>query len=400
MVSQQAPKMSRSNSSFDVVVIGGGINGAGVAQAVAAAGYSVLLLEKSAIAAGTSSKSSKLIHGGLRYLENFDFKLVRESLKQRELLLQLAPTLVKRLAFYIPLYQHSSRSSFKVATGLTLYRLLAGFHGNTGFRVVHRREWKQLDGLKPDGLKKVFQYWDAQTDDAALTRAVMRSAQQLGAQLFAPAEFLCAESLDHGYRISYREAGITRQIRATIAVNAAGPWAEAVAQRFKPNLPVIATENVQGAHIEIDMQLSRGAYYLEAPTDQRAVFVIPWQGRTLIGTTETLCKGDPNDVHPLESEIAYLKSVFSHYFPSNDPIINAAWAGLRVLPAAETSAFTRSRESSIVADDPQQPHALTVFGGKITSYRVTAGKVLQICRQTLGKRTAIADTEKLKLDKE
>ena len=390
--------MNRSEPCFDVVIIGGGINGAGVAQAVAAAGYSVALLEKSAIAAGTSSKSSKLIHGGLRYLENFDFKLVRESLKERELLLHIAPTLVKRLPFFIPLYQQSSRSVLKVAAGLTLYRLLAGFHRKTGFRVVHQREWRQLDGLKLEGLKKVFQYWDAQTDDAALTRAVMRSAQQLGAELHAPAEFLCAESLGHGCRISYREAGVTRQICATMVVNAAGPWADAVAQRFKPALPVVATENVQGTHIEIDMQLSRGAYYLEAPTDRRAVFAIPWQGRTLIGTTETLYGGNPDDVHPLESEIAYLKSVFSHYFKNSTIEINAAWAGLRVLPAAETSAFTRSRESSIVADDVQQPHALTVFGGKITSYRVTAGKVLQMCKQTLEKRTSIADTAKLKLE--
>ena len=390
--------MNRSEPCFDVVVIGAGINGTGVAQAVAAAGYSVALLEKSAVAAGTSSKSSKLIHGGLRYLENFDFKLVRESLKERELLLQIAPTLVRRLPFYIPIYQLSSRSPLKVATGLMLYRLLAGFHNKTGFRVVHQREWKQLDSLKLGGLKKVFQYWDAQTNDAALTRAVMRSAQQLGAELHAPAEFLGAESLDHGYRISYREAGVTRQIRTAIAVNAAGPWADAAAQRFKPALPVIATDNVQGTHIEIDLQLSRGAYYLEAPTDKRAVFVIPWQGRTLIGTTETLYRGNPDDVHPLESEIAYLKSVFSHYFGDSNIQVNTAWAGLRVLPAAETSAFTRSRESSIIADDAQQPHAISIFGGKITSYRVTAGKVLQMCKQTLEKRTAIADTAKLKLE--
>jgi glycerol-3-phosphate dehydrogenase len=390
--------INHSESHFDVVVIGGGINGVGVAQAVAAAGYSVALLEKSAIAAGTSSKSSKLIHGGLRYLENFDFKLVRESLKERELLLQLAPTLVKRIPFFIPLYQQSSRSTLKIAAGLTLYRLLAGFHRKTGFRIVHQREWKQLDGLKLDGLKRVFQYWDAQTDDAALTGAVMRSAQQLGAQLHAPAKFLCAESLDHGYRISYREAGVIRQICAAVAVNAAGPWADAVTQRFKPPLPVIATQNVQGTHIEIDMQLSRGAYYLEAPTDRRAVFVIPWMGRTLIGTTETLYTGDPDDIYPLESEIDYLKSVFSHYFSVGNIEINAAWAGLRVLPAAETAAFTRTRESSIVADDAQQPHALTVFGGKITSYRVTAGKALQMCKQTLEKRSAIADTARLKLE--
>lgn len=389
--------MNRSEAFFDVVVIGGGINGAGVAQAVAAAGYSVALLEKSQIAAGTSSKSSKLVHGGLRYLENLDFKLVRESLKERELLLQLAPTLVKRLPFHIPLYHHSSRSALKIGAGLMLYKLLAGLRSKTGFSVVPRREWQQLDGLRQDGLKKVFRYWDAQTDDAALTAAVMRSAQQLGAQLHAPAEFLCAESVGYGYRIDYRLAGITRKMRATIVVNAAGPWADTVAQRFMPPLPVIATDNVQGTHIEIDMQISQGAYYLEAPSDRRAVFVIPWREGALIGTTETLYRGSPDDVCPLESEITYLKSVFSHYFVNSRVDINAAWAGLRVLPAAQSSTFTRSRESSIVADDAQQPHALSVLGGKITSYRVTALKVLRLCEKTLQKRPSIADTSKLTL---
>ncbi|MEN8213836.1 MAG: FAD-dependent oxidoreductase, partial [Pseudomonadota bacterium] len=310
--------MKRSEAGFDVVVIGGGINGVGVVQAVAAAGYSVALIEKRSLAAGTSSRSSKLVHGGLRYLENFDFKLVRESLKERELLLRIAPTLVKRIPFHIPLYRESSRSALKVGTGLLLYQLLASCHEKTGFRLLNQSQWRNLDGLKLEGLTRVFQYWDAQTDDAALTRAVMRSAQQLGAKLFAPAEFLTAESLDHGYRVSYHQDGMTGQLQARIVINAAGPWVHEVAQRFKPPLPVAATDNVQGTHIEVDAPLSKGAYYLEAPSDKRAVFVLPWRDRTLIGTTETYYDGSPDEVQPLESEISYLRSVYGHYFCTGD----------------------------------------------------------------------------------
>ena len=179
----------------DVVVVGGGIHGVGVAQAAAAAGHSVLLLEKTSLAAGTSSRSSKLIHGGLRYLESGQFHLVRESLRERRILLAIAPELVQLRPFILPLYRETRRRPWQLRVGLSIYALLGGLGPETRFGAVPRSEWTQLDGLQTRGLRKVLRYFDAQTDDAALTRAVMRSAQTLGADVLAPAEFFAAPAL-------------------------------------------------------------------------------------------------------------------------------------------------------------------------------------------------------------
>ena len=165
------------STAYDVVIIGGGIHGVGVAQAAAAAGHRVLLLEKTALASATSSRSSKLIHGGLRYLESAQFGLVRGSLRERTLLLQLAPDLVRRLPFHIPVYAGTTRRPFTIRAGLSLYALLGNLAPDCRFASLPRTDWPDLDGLATDGLQAVFRYYDAQTDDAALTRAVMASAR-------------------------------------------------------------------------------------------------------------------------------------------------------------------------------------------------------------------------------
>src|SRR6185436_2703518 len=172
--------------NYDLLIIGAGIHVVGVAQAAAAAGYSVLVLEKTALAAGTSSKSSKLIHGGLRYLETGQLRLVRESLREREILLRVAPELVHLVPFYIPVYRRTRRRPWQITVGLSLYAALGGFTSANRFARLARDEWAALDGLETRALQAVFRYHDAQTDDAALTRAVMRSAQSLGAELKMP----------------------------------------------------------------------------------------------------------------------------------------------------------------------------------------------------------------------
>jgi glycerol-3-phosphate dehydrogenase len=181
------------NCRVDVLVVGGGIHGAGCAQAAAAAGHSVLLLEQRALAAGSSSRSSKLIHGGLRYLESGQWRLVRESLHERTTLLRLAPDLVKLRQFHIPLYGDTRRRGWQLRVGLTLYAALAGFDRSAGFGTVPRRLWGELDGLQSRGLRQVYWYHDAQTDDRLLTEAVVRSAQSLGAELRMPAQLVGAE---------------------------------------------------------------------------------------------------------------------------------------------------------------------------------------------------------------
>ena len=162
---------------YDLVVIGAGIHGVGVAQAAAAAGYSVLVLEQTGIASATSCRSSKLIHGGLRYLESGQLNLVRESLRERDILLRIAPQLVQLVPFYIPVYRHTARRPWQIRAGLALYAVLGNLRRHAWFAALPRVQWGNLDGLATENLQAVFRYQDAQTDDAALTQAVMRSAQ-------------------------------------------------------------------------------------------------------------------------------------------------------------------------------------------------------------------------------
>lgn len=385
----------------DVVVVGGGINGTGIAQAVAAAGHSVLLLEKAGLAAGTSSKSSKLVHGGLRYLESYEFGLVRESLRERALLLRLAPDLVRLQTFCVPLYEETRRAPWLLRTGLSLYYLLSGCDADARFQSVPSREWASLDGLRSDGLRAVFRYTDARTDDAALTRAVMRSAQSLGAELCCPAELVAAELTGDGAEVHFRLGDMERTCRTRLLINAAGPWANIVLERVSPAQTTIPVELVQGTHIEVPGAMGSDFYYVESPRDGRAVFVMPRDGRIVIGTTEKRYRRNPDHVVPLPGEEGYLLRVAAHYFPALAGLrrqdLLASWAGLRVLPGGEGHAFHRSRETVLHTDRRDRPQVLTVYGGKLTSYRATAEKVAERISGSLPRRKPIARTTELPL---
>jgi glycerol-3-phosphate dehydrogenase len=337
-----------------------------------------------------------LIHGGLRYLENFELGLVRESLRERELLLQLAPGLVHRQQFLIPIYAETSRRPLVLRAGLSLYALLAAFRRHTGFRSVPRRRWSQLDGLKTKGLQHVFQYWDAQTDDRRLTEAVMRSAESLGAVCRCPAEFLSAEVTDE-CRFRYRWQEKEHAGESAVIVNAGGPWASEIAARIRPEPPVPPVDLVQGTHLELPGRVEQGVYYLEAPSDGRAVFVLPWKDHTMLGTTERLYVGDPAMVEPTAPEVEYLLDVYRHFFPARSRERLSQWAGLRVLPATREDASKRSRETQLPVDNEMQPRVISIFGGKLTGYRATAEKVLRRLEATLQPRTARADTRSLRL---
>lgn len=387
-----------SEASYDIVIIGGGIHGVGVAQAAAAEGHSVLLLEQTGLASGTSSRSSKLIHGGLRYLESAQFRVVRECLRERSLLLKLAPELVQLVPFYSPVYSDTHRRPWQIRIGLNLYRLLSGFDASGRFRRVPSSEWDGLDGLEQDKLEAVFQFYDAQTDDALLTRAVMRSAQGLGAELAMPAQFQAAELDEHGCTISYREGEAQKSCRAHVLINAAGPWANEVLTRITPTPSQCHVDLVQGTHLILPEPLTKGIYYVEAPQDRRAVFIMPWGEQTLVGTTETPYEGDPAAVRPLLQEQNYLLEVLSHYFPHyRDVAPTSAFAGLRVLPSSGGKAFGRSRETILHTDRKESPRVLTLYGGKLTAYRAAAEQVMERIVTALPRRQAVADTRSLAL---
>jgi glycerol-3-phosphate dehydrogenase len=382
---------------LDVVVIGGGIHGAGVLQAAAAAGFRALLLEERAPAAGTSSRSSKLVHGGLRYLETGKLALVRESLAERAILLRIAPQLVRLVPFHVPIYRDTRRRPWKIRAGLSIYALLGNLAREARFESLPRSEWSALDGLRTDGLEAVFRYFDGQTDDAALVRAVLRSAKSLGALALSPARFAGARRDGEAWEVRYEEGPDAKSCRALALVNAAGPWIEAVRSRIAPEPPGLEVDLVAGAHIEVEGALARGVYYAEAPSDRRAVFVMPWKGRTLVGTTETPYAGDPAAVRPLPAEIDYLRRTLAHYFPSRDGKPVDAWSGLRVLPKGSGSPFHRPRETTLVCDDERAPRMVAVYGGKLTGYRATAQKVMKRLSLTLPQRRAVADTADLPL---
>ncbi len=382
---------------YDLVVIGAGIHGAGAAQAAAAAGYSVLVLEQSGVASATSCRSSKLIHGGLRYLESGQLGLVRESLRERDILLRIAPQLVRLVPFHIPVYRHTRRRPWQIRAGLTLYALLGNLRRQARFAALARAQWSGLDGLATDNLQAVFRYQDAQTDDAALTQAVMRSAQSLGAELVVPGEFLGAQRSVQGYAVRYRTPQGEAESHCTALVNAAGPWINTVLARITPHVPPAAIELVQGTHIVLDGTLHRGVYYTEAG-DGRAVFVMPWRSMTLIGTTETRYHGDPALARPQAAEVEYLLQTYRRYFPERDDRIRDQFAGLRVLPLADRTAFHRPRETRFTTDTPDQPRLVSICGGKLTGYRATAEKVVALLTPTLPARARRGDTRTLPLN--
>jgi len=363
-----------SSADYELVIIGAGIQGAGIAQAAAVCGYKTLLIEKfPAAGLGTSSKSSKLIHGGLRYLESGQFKLVRECLRERKILLRNAPQLVKLIPFHIPVYSHSKRSPWIIRLGLMIYSL---FSMKT-FSSISKSQWSTLDNIEQKNLKCVFKYYDAQTNDKQLTRAVIESARKYGARIEYNAEFLHSKAENKLHKLTYRQHDQIHEISCHCIINCSGPWIESTQEKIIPALQLPDIERVAGSHIVIEQTLEQGAYYIEAE-DGRAVFVMPWQEHyTLIGTTERVFKDKPDHVSATENEINYLLNTYNTYFRKKikpEQIIES-FAGLRVLPSDQQSVFNRSRESMIICK-PQPPALISIVGGKLTSYRATSEEVI------------------------
>lgn len=385
-------------NQFDVVVVGAGIHGVGVAQAAAAAGYSVLVLEKNTVASGTSCKSSKLIHGGLRYLESAQFLLVRKALKERKILCRIAPDLVKLQPFNIPVYKNTQRHSWQIRLGLSLYALLGGLHKDNLFKTVDVKQTKEREQLKQEGLNNIFQYHDGQTNDAKLTNAVMNSAKALGAELIFPATVTTISKTASGFNLCYEKNNIEEQVQASVVVNAAGPWVNELHNIVAGDTESLDIDLVQGTHIILDVPAPSGIYYVEA-SDQRAVFIMPYektaQMKTMVGTTEKLFKGNPDDVKPSREEVDYLVKTYQSYFVNQKDItVIEQFAGLRVLPKDDGHMFHRERDTIL---HWEVPGILSLYGGKLTAYRSTSELVIKKIKPLLGKRQRIAHTDQLYL---
>ncbi len=366
-------------ADFDLAIIGGGINGVGLARDAAGRGISVLLLEQGDLASGTSSASTKLIHGGLRYLEQWRFGLVRKSLAEREVLLRLAPHIVRPLRFVLP-HHAELRPAWMLRSGLFLYDRLGGRTSLPPTRVLDL----SIDPLGVP-LKRVlrvgFEYSDCWVEDSRLVVLNAMDAAERGAVIRSRTRLVRAEREDDGWRLTINVRGRREALSARVLVNAAGPWVGPVAETILRMKAPDHIRLVKGSHIVVRKLFDHDRAYIFQNTDSRVVFALPFEGDfTLIGTTDEDFKGDLASVVPTAAEMEYLCRAVNRYF--REPIapndVLWAYAGVRTL-YDETSrkAENLTRDYVLVLDAPHRlAPLLTVYGGKITTYRKLAEDAL------------------------
>jgi glycerol-3-phosphate dehydrogenase len=356
-------------ANYDLLVIGGGINGAGIARDAAGRGLSVLLAEKADLGAATSSASSKLIHGGLRYLEQYEFRLVAEALAEREILLGVAAHLTSPLRFVMP-HVPELRPRWMVRLGLFLYDHLARRSLLPGSRRVRLDAQPYAEALRP-GLTHGFLYSDCAVDDARLVVANALDARTRGARLLVRTELLRAQRDEGAWRaqLSNGEAVLARAI-----VNAAGPWVKRVLNERLGQPSADEVRLVQGSHIVVPRRYAGEHAFILQNDDRRVVFMIPFEERfTLVGTTDVPAQGDPADARASDEEVAYLCRAASRYLarPLEPSEVIWRYAGVRPLyddGSHDPSAITRDYTLRVDDVGGAAP-VLSVFGGKLTTYR-------------------------------
>jgi glycerol-3-phosphate dehydrogenase len=365
----------------DLLVVGGGINGAGIARDAAGRGLSVLLVERGDLAGATSSASSKLIHGGLRYLEFGEFRLVREALAEREVLMRLAPHLIHPAQFVLP-HDRSLRPRWMLRLGLLLYDHLGGRERLPASRRIDPRRDAMGAPLRPD-IAAAFVYADCQADDARLVIANARDAAIRGARVLRGTEFVSAHRVGATWRIELRAAdGARSEVEARALVNAGGPWAMEIARRAGVEHGRAALRLVKGSHVVVPRLYDGAHAYMLQNNDRRIVFVLPFERDfTLIGTTEAPFEADPAHVACTDEEAAYLCRAVSRWFARalSPAVIRWRYAGVRPLyedHAESASAVTR--DYVLLRDGgPTQAPMLSVLGGKLTTYRRLAEHALE-----------------------
>ena len=377
-----------SKRTFDVLVVGGGITGAGVARDAALRGLSVALIDKGDFASGTSSRSSRLIHGGVRYLEHGHLHLVFEASAERRRLLRIAPHLVHPLAFTWPVYRGQRLPLWKLAVGLTLYDLLSLFGNVERHRRLNPRDVLALEPrVNPLQLRGGVRYFDAATNDSRLTLANVLDAERLGAVVANYAVFTGAPPPADGLRVARVEdvfTGAHLEVRARVLVNAAGPWSDAVRQ-LEGGSATTRVQGSKGSHIAISRERvgNRDAVTLLHPKDGRVTFALPAGTNTIIGTTDTFTDVSPDDVRASEIDVAYLLEAANTFFPEarlrREDVVSA-WAGIRPLMPTTGSSVSASREHAI----DQRDGSVTITGGKLTTYRVMARQVVDAVQEILG----------------
>jgi glycerol-3-phosphate dehydrogenase len=374
---------------WDVAIIGGGATGLGVALDAALRGFSVVLIESHDFAAGTSSRATKLVHGGVRYLAQGNLPLVREALHERAHLLHNAPHLAQPLAFVMPAYRWWEAPFYGI--GLKMYDVLAGQDGLGSTEFLGRQQTLQcLPGVQARGLLGGVKYWDGQFDDARVALALARTAAAQGALLV---NHCAATALIHeagrvaGVVCEDQETGQAYPLRARCVINATGVWVDVLRQKDgeatgRPARPMVAPS--QGVHLVVDREFLPGDHALLVPktADGRVLFAVPWLGKVILGTTDTPRHDLPREPRPFADEVAFILSESGRYL-SRAPTrsdVRSCWVGLRPLvkPPQEGEDDTKglSREHTVLVS---RSGLVTVTGGKWTTYRAMAEDVLQKC---------------------
>jgi len=384
---------------FDLLVIGGGINGCGVARDAAMRGLKVALVERDDFASGTSGRSSRLVHGGIRYLEHGQVHLVYESIHERQTLLRIAPHIVKPLAFTWPIYRGARVGRWRLGAGLLAYYVMSGGRGRKHVMLNASETLEREPGLEKTDLIGGAVYYDASTDDARLTMANAIAAEQSGATVVTHArvtEILQEGGKAVGALVSHQLTGKESTVRARLIVNATGVWDNALTLGAQAR----RDRGSKGSHISVPRERigNRDALTLISPVDGRVMFCLPAGPQAIIGTTDNWTQESPETVHASIADVDYLLRAANAYFPGahlSRADIVSAWAGIRPLATASSSNPTAvSREHSILADSSGVIH---VTGGKLTTYRKMAAEIVDQVQKTLGEEIDHAPTDSVVL---
>ncbi len=378
---------------FDLIVIGAGINGAGIARDAAARGLRVALVEREDIGSGTSNYSGRLVHGGLRYLEQGDVRLVRESLRERERLFQLAPHLVKPVSLMMPFYSHNRRSKWTIRAGMVIYDTLSWDKSTAMHTVLSREETLQRSpGMNPDGLQGSAIFMDGQVVwSERLCVEVTLAAHTDGCKVYTYAEVDGLISKGHtvsGIYFTDRLTGERHALGGRIVVNAAGPWVDAVLANDK-RIKQRFIGGTKGSHLVVKPfpGAPKDVVYYESHKDGRLVLVIPWGEQYLIGTTDSRFEGDPETARADADEVAYLLGEVNRLVPGaelQDSDILYTYSGVRPLPfVPDKSEWNVSRSHVIKDHAPEHSGLLSIIGGKLTTYRSLAEETVDIVFQQL-----------------
>lgn len=367
---------------YDLLIVGGGINGAGIGHDASSRGLKVLLVEQNDLASGTSSQSSKLVHGGLRYLEHYDFALVRESLQERQRLLQNAPHLVHGMRFVIP-YFNLLRPYWFLRLGLFIYDLIGPRKPLKRSKAIHFKKSNHISPLKLS-IRNGFIYSDCVTDDARLVIANALKIKEYGGAVATYTKCIKAEYLNNQWEVTLHNQHTNDYVtvHAKVLINATGPW---VNQFIKESLRTESKEKiklVKGTHIILPKLYEGNHAYLLQNKDRRVIFVVPYLNHfTLIGTTESNYTGDPKFVKPEIAEIEYLCDSVNQYFHKhiNRKEVLHAFAGVRPLLASQTLSLSNLSRGYKIEQHPIYHQALiNVYGGKLTTYRKLSENVVNL----------------------